>query len=142
MFNIFNTPAIGTLEMGMQAANMRQQVISNNIANVNTPNFKRKELVFESILAKSLYPQEKDGTDSNLSIVKTHEKHLPADEADNTFAAPVIRDDNSTTMRTDGNNVDPDIEMAALAKNTLYYNALVREMNMNFTNLNTVAKGQ
>ncbi|WP_182188454.1 flagellar basal body rod protein FlgB [Pectinatus frisingensis] len=136
--NVVNTPAINVLEMAMQAANMRQQVISNNIANVNTPNFKRKELVFESILAKELYPKQDSG---NLQLAVTNPGHISNDDSTAGFTGPVIRNDTSTTMRTDGNNVDPDIEMAALAKNTLYYDALAREMNMNVTNLNNVIKG-
>ncbi|MBB5336586.1 flagellar basal body rod protein FlgB [Pectinatus brassicae] len=136
--NILNVPAINVLETAMNASNLRQQVISNNIANVNTPNFKRKELVFESLLAKALYPTEKK---SGLSLALTNEKHISLDQNNNSDAmsvSPMIRDDNSTTMRTDGNNVDPDIEMSGLAKNTLYYNALAREMNMHFTNLKSV----
>ncbi|MDQ0203787.1 flagellar basal body rod protein FlgB [Pectinatus haikarae] len=137
--NVVNTPVFGVLEMAMQAANMRQQVISNNIANVNTPNFKRNELAFESLLAKALYPEDDDET---LQLAKTNEKHFPNDNTGEESVQPVLRTDNSTTMRADGNNVDPDIEMSALAKNTLYYNALVREMNVNITKLSNVIKGQ
>lgn len=137
--NVVNAPVMSILEAAMQASNLRQQVISNNIANVNTPNFKRKELVFESLLAKALYPEEEDNGD--LKLAKTNVKHLPDSASTDAFAGPMIRNDNSTTMRTDGNNVDPDIEMASLAKNTLYYNALVREMNLNITKLNNVIKG-
>ncbi|WP_196594644.1 flagellar basal body rod protein FlgB [Pectinatus sottacetonis] len=138
--SIVNVPAINILEMAMHASNLRQQVISNNIANVNTPNFKRKELVFESVLAKALYPEENE---SNLQLVRTNKKHFFLNgNNDKISLQPIIRDDNSTDMRTDGNNVDPDVEMAALAKNTLYYNALAREMNINFVNLKTVIKDE
>lgn len=134
---MLNIPTINVLESAMQASNLRQQVISNNIANVNTPNFKRKDTVFESILAKAIYSP--NGNNTDLPLIRTNERHLTTDE---NSLQPAIITDNSTTMRTDGNNVDPDTEMAALAKNTLYYNALVREMNVNFTNLNTVVKDQ
>ena len=42
------------MQRGLVAANLRQEVISNNIANVNTPKFKRSDVVFESLLAKEL----------------------------------------------------------------------------------------
>ena len=44
---ILNSPSFNYMQRGMEAANLRQEVISNNIANVNTPHFKRSDVVFE-----------------------------------------------------------------------------------------------
>ena len=107
----------------MTAASMRHEVISHNIANVNTPNYRRSVLDFEELLAKELYGEEPDG---KLQMVRTHDEHLPA--APLPFhAEPTIYQDNTTIMRTDDNNVDIDIEMASLAKNQMYYNAAVNQ---------------
>ena len=51
---ILNAPNFDYLSRGLEAANMRHEVISNNIANVNTPNFKRSAVNFEDLLAKEL----------------------------------------------------------------------------------------
>ena len=102
---------------------MRQEVISNNIANVNMPNFKKSEVVFESLLAKEL------GTDSSgrLQMVRTNDRHLPM-PMERGGAAAKIQLDGTTTMRTDNNNVDIDTEMAGMAKNQIYYNAMAKNI--------------
>ena len=102
---------------------MRQEVIANNIANVNTPNFRKSNLEFEEMLAREIYGEESDG---KLKMERTHDKHLPFKPLE-FHAEPKIVQDSSTVMRVDDNNVDIDIEMATLAKNQLYYNALVTE---------------
>ena len=48
---IMSSSALSAMSRGLQAANLRQEVISNNIANVNTPNFKKSDVVFEDLLA-------------------------------------------------------------------------------------------
>ena len=105
------------------AANIRQEVIANNIANVNTPNYRKSVVDFESLLAREIYGEEPDG---KLKMARTHDKHLPFVPTDY-HAEPKITQDHSTIMRVDDNNVDIDIEMATLAKNQLYYNAIVTE---------------
>ena len=122
--SIMNSSNFNYLSRAMVAANMRQEVISNNIANVNTPNFRRSDLVFEDMLAQELYGPTDDG---RLKPARTHAKHLPEVE-DPFYALPQIVDDKSTLMRVDDNNVDVDIEMADLAKNQIYFNALANQM--------------
>ena len=102
---------------------MRQEVIANNIANVNTPNFRKSNVEFEELLAREIYGEEPDG---KLKMARTHDKHLPYKPLE-FHAEPTIMQDTTTVMRVDDNNVDIDIEMASLAKNQLYYNALVTE---------------
>ena len=119
------------LPRAMTAANMRQEVIANNIANVNTPNFRKSNLEFEEMLAREIYGEEPDG---KLKLARTHDKHLPYKPRE-FHAEPTIVQDNSTVMRVDDNNVDIDIEMANLAKNQLYYNAIVTEFSGHVSNL-------
>jgi flagellar basal-body rod protein FlgB len=122
--NLINAKPIDVMERGMQAANLRQAVISNNIANVNTPNFKKSNVEFENLLAKELGMGEDI---HKLKLVRTNDRHLPIDSDKRASAA--IECDASTTMRVDNNNVDIDKEMAGLAKNQIYFNALARGMN-------------
>ena len=110
------------LGRGLHAANLRHGVISDNIANVNTPNFKKSDVVFESLLAKEL-GLDKSG---KLEMVRTNDKHLPI-ASDSTASARIERQDN-TTMRTDNNNVDIDVEMANMAKNQVYYDAMAKSL--------------
>ena len=118
-----NSSNFDYLGRGLAAATMRHEVISNNIANVNTPNFKRSAVNFEDLLAKELH-LDNDGR--RLGMVRTHDRHLPMALPGKVHA--VIEEDGTTTMRVDNNNVDIDIEMAGLAKNQLYYNAMTTEL--------------
>ncbi|TYZ28690.1 flagellar basal body rod protein FlgB [Selenomonas caprae] len=120
---IMNSSNFDYLGRGLAAATMRHEVISNNIANVNTPNFKRSAVNFEDLLAKELH-LDNDGR--RLDMVRTHDRHLPMALPGKVHA--VIEEDGTTTMRVDNNNVDIDIEMAGLAKNQLYYNAMTTEL--------------
>ena len=134
---IMNSPNFDYLGRGLAAATMRHEVISNNIANVNTPNFKRSAVNFEDLLAKELHLD--DG--SRMDMVRTHDRHLPI--AIPGKAQAVIEEDNTTTMRVDNNNVDIDSEMAGLAKNQLYYNAMTTQLGGFITKMkNVITSGQ
>ena len=128
---IFNTSTMDYLSRGMSAANLRHEVISNNIANVNTPKFKKSDVVFESLLAKEMGLDKKLG----LEMVRTHDRHLPIPMRERAEATVVMAE--STTMRTDKNNVDIDKEMANMAKNQIYYNAMTKEMGSFIQKLKT-----
>lgn len=133
-----NSSNFDYLSRGMSAANLRQEVISNNIANVNTPHFKRSAVNFEDLLAKELHLDD-DGR--RLEIVRTHDRHLPIPIHGKVNA--VIEEDQTTTMRVDDNNVDIDIEMASLSKNQLYYNAMATQLGGYMTKLkNVITSGQ
>ena len=132
--SIMNSSNFNYLSRAMVAANMRQEVISNNIANVNTPNFRKSDLVFEDMLAQELYGPTDDG---RLKPAKTHAKHLPPPD-DPFYALPTIVEDKSTLMRVDDNNVDIDIEMANLAKNQIYFNALATQMKSYVSKMKSV----
>ena len=129
---IMRSPTFDYFERGLSAANLRHEVIADNLANINTPNFKRSRVVFEEILAKELYGEE----GNKLPLVRTHDKHLPVAKFE-PAQARVERDD-STTMRVDNNNVDIDMEMASLAKNQLYYNALARQLGGHISKIKSV----
>ncbi|MBQ7497289.1 MAG: flagellar basal body rod protein FlgB [Selenomonas sp.] len=135
---ITNSPNMNYLSRGMQAATMRHEVISDNIANVNTPKFKRSYVRFEDLLAKELHLDDEQG---KLEIVRTHDRHLPIPMRG--MAQPVIERDDTTTMRVDHNNVDIDVEMANMAKNQLYYNAMATQLGGFVTKMkNVITSGQ
>jgi len=71
-----------------------------------------------------------------LEVVRTHDRHMPIPMKGR--AMPEVIMDTSTTMRTDKNNVDIDKEMANLAKNQIYFNALAKEMGSHFQKVKTI----
>ena len=133
---IVSNRALDVMQRGMGAANLRQEVISHNIANVNTPNFKKSNVVFEDLLAKELDLDAEGG----LKIVRTHDRHMPISFRGRALAK--IELDKSSSMRYDNNNVDIDVEMASLAKNSLYFNALARQVGAGFSQMRSVITGQ
>jgi flagellar basal-body rod protein FlgB len=93
------------LERGLQGAALRQQVLSNNLANANTSGFKRSDVDFQSSLNAAL---DLGDAESSLDRVSFQP------ETDTTSA-----------MRADGNNVDFDQEMASLTENALHYESML-----------------
>ena len=92
--------------------------IANNIANVNTPNFKRSDVSFKESLAAEL-PRYEDS--SELALVTDNAKQIQAgpDFAPQPFTIKTTLDD-TEQMRVDGSNVDVDQEMAKLSLNSAY----------------------
>ncbi len=129
---LVNTSTIDIGSRALAAASLRHEVLSHNIANVNTPNFRRSHVRFEDLLKKEL------GLDDNLlmKVVRTHDRHLPIPFGGK--ARAVIEQDATTNMRVDGNNVDIDIEMAEVAKNQLYYSALANAVGGHISKLKSV----
>lgn len=105
------------LKKGLDASSLRSKATANNIANINTPGFKRSYVTFEDTLQQS--------TD-NLELKTTDNKHI---SSENSFGEPEVQIDNSTSTRQDGNNVDIDNEMVNQAANELMYNALTNQVN-------------
>lgn len=104
----------GLLKMGLDASNLRGETISQNIANINTPDYKRKVVTFEETL-------------------KANSKSSP------TISVEV---DNSSAMRSDGNNVDLEVEKINQAANSLQFNAMVTLVNAKLSLTNSVIRGQ
>ena len=118
---------VNILDKAADAANLRNELLTNNIANVSTPNYKRKDLDFESVLQGELAGEK------NLSkAVKKANQNLE------TLDAQVYTDNASLSYRLDGNNVDINTEEARLAENQIKYQALVDLMNQEFAGYNTV----
>lgn len=118
------------LEKALSASSLRQKTISNNIANVNTPKFKRSEVLFEDVLQQKMFG-------SQLELAKTNEKHISTQSQ---ALGPTMHTVTDNSFRTDGNNVDIDIEMANMAKNSIYYDALAQQLSRYFSTLKSVIK--
>ncbi len=119
---------IDLLGKALDASWKRNEVIANNIANAQTPNFKKSEVEFESLLNDFLSKDKLPG-------VVTNHKHIPIGFTNiDQLQHNVVTLDNYST-RLDGNNVDIDVEMAEEAKNFITYNTLMTQMNSHFRRL-------
>ncbi|WP_449619374.1 flagellar basal body rod protein FlgB [Robertmurraya sp. Marseille-Q9965] len=122
---------ISTLENALNYSSTKQKVISQNISNVDTPNYKSKEVSFKSVLQNAV--------DSSMSARRTDTRHI--DFNGHSSSGISITTNNSTSYNNNGNNVDLDKEMADLASNQIYYNALIERINGKFSTLQSVIKG-
>ncbi len=131
--NLFSS--VDMLKKGLDVTWLRNEVIANNIANVDTPGFKASEVEFEDYMKEAL--KADDG--SKLELRKTNSRHLDGSSGtkDILDVEPKVVQKESTSMRYDENNVDIETEMVALAKNQIEYYALVNKINSEFTKLNT-----
>lgn len=130
--SILSSAPASILEKALSSSALRQKVISNNIANVNTPGFKKSTVPFEDRLQAAI-------SQTQLPLVQTHQNHLAAGRSGGSMAPSVVVD-NTTSMRVDGNNVDIDKEMASLAKNSIYYSAVAQQMNKYYGILKSAIK--
>lgn len=123
--NIYNY--INVLDKAADAANTRNEIISNNIANVDTPNYKRKDVSFQSYLQQALVGD--DPLDERVGDINTHLSD---------FSGFIYTDSSTLSYRLDGNNVDIDTENSMLAQNQIRYNTLVEQIGQEFARYKTV----
>jgi flagellar basal-body rod protein FlgB len=120
---------INVLEKAADASWLRDQCIANNIANGDTPGYKRQDVDFESVLEKELGYRRFQSMDEKVGNVVLSRLKVGS-----------YTDAASYSYRTDGNNVDPENEQVLLAQNQLKYQGLMRGINAEFENLQKVMK--
>ncbi|MEW6771506.1 MAG: flagellar basal body rod protein FlgB [Bacillota bacterium] len=130
--SIFNDPVKNGLTKTLDATALRQRVIADNIANADTPGFKKSVVRFEDALRRAL-------KGDNLPLRTTDPRHIGADP----FASvtPRVEQVKTTTLRTDGNNVDVEEEMINLVTSNLTYQAAVRFVSGKLGSLRYVISG-
>ena len=120
---------INVLDKAMDASWTRNSVISNNIANVDTPGFKRQDVHFEDYLSNEVgYTMSLDDEVADVDL-------------DSLMATTYI-DYATVSYRLDGNNVDIDTESAELAKNQIKYYTMADSVSQEFNRLKSVMKAQ
>lgn len=132
--SMLNTTSMKYLEKGLNAAWVRNEVIADNIANIDTPGFTASHVEFEDILKSAL-------DDSAFSARKTSNRHFDFGAMDWEQVQPVILENPDTDMRMDGNNVDMETEMLELSRNTLHYNSMVSKLSSEFSRMRTAITG-
>jgi len=99
---------VGLLEAGIKAEGLRQKAIADNIANMQTPGYRRKDVKFETLLAKAL---------DSSGMVDTDE------------IEPELFQPKNTPVNSNGNDVDLEVEIGEMVKNTLRYKTYIRMLN-------------
>ena len=120
---------INVLDRAADAAWQRNEAISNNIANVDTPGYKRQDVAFESVLQQALSNNRYESMDDKVANVDLSR-----------LRGRAYVDYANYSYRLDGNNVDIENENVMLAENQLKYQGLISSINQEFTNLKTVMK--
>ncbi len=132
MNTILNDPRITIAQQALQGLARRQEAIAANIANVDTPGYRRKEVPFEAELRARL------GTGPRLAT--TDPRHfMVAPAGDGLLRAALDGARGRTrTGRNDGNDVDIDYEMTRLAETALRYQLLTQVTSTRFTTLKDI----
>ena len=126
---------VNILQKGLDTAWLRQETISHNLANVDTPGYKSAHVEFETVFRQAL---EGGG---GLRGTVTNARHIPIGAARSAMdVTPTVVTEPHYTMRLDENNVDPDQEMVELAQNTIIYNQLANSVNDEFARLRMVIR--
>ncbi|WP_071395343.1 flagellar basal body rod protein FlgB [Bacillus tuaregi] len=125
------TGTISTLENALNYSSTKQKVISQNIANVDTPNYKAKDVRFKTALDQAI--------SQSISANRTDNRHYVFNKPTETSFSIINK--NHMSYNENGSSVDIDQEMSDLAKNQIYYNALTERISGKFSTLQNVIRG-
>jgi flagellar basal-body rod protein FlgB len=125
------------LERTMDTSLLRRSVIANNIANAETPNFKRSDVNFEAELGRALDSESRRGLEATVS----HQRHIPFNRPiDYRSVRPRIVLDYLTEMNANGNNVDIEQEVMNLTENQMMYEVMTQAVSHQFRTVNSVLR--
>ena len=120
---------INILEKAADASWTRESLIANNLANVDTPGYKRQDIDFQSALRNEISNYKYTSLDKKVKGVRLSELN-----------PSVYTDHGAYSYRLDGNNVDVDTEQVELASEQIKYQALTKSISSEFQRLQAVLK--
>ncbi len=124
------TKAKPLMEAALTARAQRQDMIAGNIANIDTPFYKARDIDFESALIEKTKEMYAKDDIKELKMARTDGKHMSGYQSlDSTKSTIYLRDGHMA--RNDGNTVDLDIETTELSKNSIMFNALTAALKKN-----------
>lgn len=128
------------LERGMNAASLKRKVLADNIANADVPHFKRSEVLFESMIKRALESEKIEASKAIPTRIED-ERHISFfTPMDYKTVQPKANIDYLTTVRADGNNVDPEKEVMEASNSQMQYMMMVERLNANFRDLKNVMR--
>lgn len=138
MDRLFDNPTLNFLAKSMDAHATQHQAIANNMANVNTPGFKATEVAFKDQLQTFLNDEYR-----RLPLKTSQALHIRYNEPMQlSDIKPRLFTDPTTSMRSDGNNIDIDQQMAMMAQNSMEINALTRLISDRIRGMRSVIEGR
>lgn len=129
---LFSNATFTMLKKGIQGTNLRHEAITNNLANVDTPNYQRATVSFEKELKRAQLGVGFTGLTSDPAHFQIGSPMVLE------MVQPKIAIDNNTRFRADRNNINIDAENAALAKNTMNNLAFTDLLSRRYKSLSKV----
>ena len=126
---------ITSLHKTLNRGSLRHRVLTSNIANIDTPNYKAFEVVMEDAR------REKGELSGSLALVRTESRHLNGRRHASGSVQIKRSDSKSFNLRADGNTVDLDRTMGKLAENTILYRTAAQIIKRKFQGLKNVIQG-
>ena len=152
---LFDTTSFRIASQGLELLSKQREVIAQNIANQDTPDYKAKYLYFSGVLRdrleqasreKTRFGEQANTQESPGFVGFERSSYEPPVQFENRLAgkrlelAYVIHTDETTADQPDGNNVDADTQEALFAKNAIQYEALINQINSEFTMMRTAMR--
>ena len=129
---------VDIMQRTMDVSLTRREVIANNIANVETPNFKRTDVNFEASLARAL---NSENAPDNLEAKMSSTNHIPFNRSvDYRSVQPRFVLDYLTQTKNNGNNVDIEQETMAATRNQMMYELMTSSISSQFSRINMVLR--
>jgi len=130
---------VDLLHRAMDVSVVRRQVIANNLANADVPNFKRSNVNFESELKRAL---ESENRRPRIELTTTDERHITNARSQDYRDVQVRRVlDYTSTYNNNGNNVDPEQEFMLATQNQMAYTLYAQAVSFEFSQINQVLRG-
>jgi len=121
--------SLDAAKLALDGLSLRQQVISRNIANVDTPGYRAQSVNFESAVQNALHR----GT--SLALRNTHDAHLAADSSSVGFTSAMR---NGGSVRADQNDVDIDVELTEMSETGIWYQAVSQSVSKKLALLKSI----
>lgn len=118
-----NDKTLKALAASLNFRQMRQEIISSNVANADTPGYKAKRVDFEAALARAL------DVDGEMKMNASDSRHHDVGNGGFNNLEPQIYEDSNGVVSEDGNTVDREQEMAKMVENKILYDAAVQLLN-------------
>ncbi|MBC8283813.1 MAG: flagellar basal body rod protein FlgB [Nitrospinae bacterium] len=118
---LFGDTVPGAMKKSLDLMSTRQNLISSNISNLDTPGFTASDVDFQGQLREAL------GSKGQLNLRSTNDKHFGPKNSNISSLMPEPYEEEDAA-KSNGNNVDVDKEMAKLAENQIVYNATIQLM--------------
>jgi len=130
---------VDLLHRAMDVSTVRRQVIANNLANADVPNFKRSNVNFESELKRAL---ESENKKPKIELSMTDERHISNVRSRDYRDVQIRRVlDYTSTYNNNGNNVDPEQEFMLATQNQMAYTLYAQAVSFEFGQINQLLRG-